>query len=52
MTSTLTVDPTNPSIVYLGGSEATTLTDTGLIRIDTTTHLGCPLPGRLLQLRQ
>ena len=41
----LTVDPTNPNIIYLGG-DATDGSQTGLIRVDATDRLGRPLAGR------
>ena len=47
---TLAVDPTNPNIIYLGGTADDS--QTGLIRVDTTNALGRPLPGRLLRQRQ
>ena len=49
-TSCLAVDPTNPNVIYLGGTADGN--QTGLIRIDPTDHLGRPRPGRLLRQRQ
>ena len=46
----LAVDPTNPNIVYLGGTARRQPDRADPRRHDR--HLGCPLPGRLLQRRQ
>ena len=46
----IAVDPTDPSVIYVGGTADGN--ETGLIRIDLTDHLGCPLAGRLFGQRQ